>query len=97
MEIIQTMDTSSKAVGCRSGRVSLRIALALVVFITWDGRSQTVGNGDGLSGSYFDNRHLSETPVTQRVEPQVDFDWGLGAPAGLTNADEFSARWTGEL
>ncbi len=91
------MNTSKREIGWRSGRVSLRIALALVVFITCPGRSQEVGKGDGLLGSYFDNRLLSGTPVTNRVEAQVDFDWGLGAPAGLTNADEFSARWTGEL
>ena len=75
----------------------LKIVLAAMVFATCDGRSQPVGNGDGLLGSYFDNRHLSGAPVTNRVEAQVDFDWGLDAPAGLTNADEFSVRWTGEL
>lgn len=68
-----------------------------MVCITGHGWSQPVGNGDGLLGSYFDNRHLSGAPVTNRVEAQVDFDWGLGAPAGITNADEFGARWTGEL
>ena len=81
----------------RRAIVSLGIGLALLVGVASHGWSQTVGNGDGLSGSYFDNRHLSETPVAQRVEAQVDFDWGLGAPPGLSHPDEFSARWTGEL
>jgi hypothetical protein len=60
-------------------------------------RSQTAGGGDRLLGSYIDNRHLSGEPVTQRVEAQVDFDWVMNAPPGLSDPDEFSARWTGEL
>jgi len=91
------MDTTSKAIDSRSGMMSLRIALALASLLTCHGWCQQVGSGDGLMGSYFDNRFLSGDPVTERVEGQVDFDWGVGAPPGLTNADEFSARWTGEL
>jgi PA14 domain/Bacterial TSP3 repeat len=91
------MDTSIKAIGCRFGTVSLRLVLALVVFVICQGRSQTVGNGDGLLGSYFDNRDLSGAPVAERVEAQVDFDWGLRAPAGIAYFNEFSVRWTGEL
>ena len=91
------MQTSIKANGCRWGVLSLRVALALMSLVTCAARSQTVGGGDGLLGSYFDNRHLSGAPVVQRAEAQVDFDWGLGAPPGLTHPDEFSARWTGEL
>ena len=85
------MATSKRVIGWRSDIVSSRIALALIGFITCNGRSQQVGNGDGLLGCYFDNRHLYGTPVTNRVEAQVNFDWGLGAPAGLTYPDEFSA------
>jgi hypothetical protein len=77
--------------------VSLGIGLALLGGVASNGWSQTAGSGDGLLGSYFDNRHLSGSPVTQRVEAQVNFDWGLGAPAGIAYPDEFGARWTGEL
>ncbi len=94
---LEIMDTSKRVIGRRSSFASWRIALALMVFITCHAWSQPAGNGDGLWVSYFDNRHLSGTSVTSRVDPKVDFDWGLGAPAGMTNSDEFSVRWTGEL
>lgn len=96
-QAIEPMKTSNRIGGRRSSFKSDRLALALAVFITGSGLAQEMGNGDGLWGSYFDNRHLSGTPVTNRVEAQVDFDWGPGAPAGVANADEFGARWTGEL
>ena len=91
------METSIKAIGRRWGVVSLRSALALMSLVTCTARLQTVGGGDGLQASYFDNRHLSGTSVLQWVEAQMDFDWGLGAPPGLTQPDEFGARCTGEL
>src|SRR2546428_11111028 len=58
IEAINTMDTSKRVIVWRPDIVSLRIALALVLFLTCPGWSQPVGNGDGLLGSYFDNRHL---------------------------------------
>ncbi|MEO6182848.1 MAG: PA14 domain-containing protein, partial [Verrucomicrobiota bacterium] len=92
------MDTAKKVLSWRWDMTTLRIALTLVsCLVTFDGWSQPVGNGDGLWASYYDNRHLSGTAVMSRVEPKVDFDWGLGAPTGMTNSDEFSVRWTGEL
>lgn len=50
--------------------------------------------GDGLLGSYFNNKNLSGTAVT-RVDPVINFNWGLSAPAPKIKADGFSARWTG--
>ncbi len=49
-----------------------------------------------LQAEYFDGRNFN-TPLIQRVEPNVDFQWGSGSPDGLVNGDEFSARWTGLL
>ncbi len=56
-----------------------------------------IGNGDGLLASYFANRHLSGTAVTNRVDAEVNFDWHTNAPSGLSKADEFGIRWSGEL
>ncbi|WP_163567915.1 glycoside hydrolase family 3 C-terminal domain-containing protein [Fodinicola feengrottensis] len=50
-----------------------------------------------LSGAYFANQTLSGDPVVTRDDPQVDFDWGQGAPADGLPVDHFSARWTGTL
>src|SRR6185436_11745122 len=54
------------------------------------------GTGTGLSATYYNNQDLSGTTVT-RVDPVVDFDWGLGSPAPAIGADTFSARWLGEI
>ena len=54
------------------------------------------GTGTGLSAQYFDTPDLSGSALT-RIDPQVDFTWGTGAPAASINPDDFSARWTGEL
>ncbi|HYI18875.1 MAG TPA: PA14 domain-containing protein, partial [Solirubrobacteraceae bacterium] len=51
----------------------------------------------GLQATYFDDPALT-TPAISRVDPAVDFDWGLGTPGpAITDADTFSARWTGTL
>jgi hypothetical protein len=54
------------------------------------------GSGSGLAASYFNNVALTGTPVLTRTEA-VDFDWGTGAPGTGVTADNFSARWSGNL
>jgi len=44
--------------------------------------------------SYWNNITLSGTPVLQRAEANLTYDWGTGAPVSGVNADYFSARWT---
>ena len=51
-----------------------------------------VGVGDGLNGTYFD---LGTGGWTSRIDPTVDFDWGLGSPGAGINVDNFGARWSG--
>ncbi len=59
--------------------------------------------GGGLKGEYFNNRDLAGVPVLTRVDPQIDFQWGSGdvpgenSPDASISADDFSARWSGEL
>lgn len=48
----------------------------------------------GWKSEYYENRNLAGAPVLVRDEPQIDFDWGEGAPAGLATADGFSVCWT---
>jgi hypothetical protein len=52
------------------------------------------GSTSGWSGNYFANDRWSGTPTMVRFDPQIDFDWGSGAPATLLPADRFSVRWT---
>lgn len=55
-----------------------------------------VGNGEGLTGHYFQGTTLINERLA-RVDPQLDFDWKTGAPAGGLQADDFSVRWSGQL
>lgn len=45
---------------------------------------------------YFNNPTLTGSPVIERIEQVIDYDWGFGSPAsGPLNTDGFSVRWTG--
>jgi hypothetical protein len=49
----------------------------------------------GLRAAYFRGRFGE--PVVERIDPNVNFAWGLGAPAAGLPADQFSVRWDGWL
>ncbi|SFV27039.1 PA14 domain-containing protein [Thermoflavifilum thermophilum] len=61
--------------------------------------SQTIGSnsGDGLKGSYFNNKTLSGSPAITRVDSTINFNWGNGSYAQGQNTDLFSVRWTGQV
>ena len=48
----------------------------------------------GLTGEYFDNLSFAGTPRMTRIDPQVNFNFEHGAPAGFTPGG-FSVRWSG--
>ena len=48
-------------------------------------------------GEYFANTMLLGAPVVVRNDPDVNFNWGLGAPAPGMPVDNFSVRWTRQL
>jgi len=50
--------------------------------------------GNGVAGAYYNNIDFTGT-LTNRVDPAIDFDWGLGAPIGGYGSNTFSVRWTG--
>ena len=56
------------------------------------GNPAASGRGDGLMAAYFD---LTSSNVVQRVDPGVNFNWGVGAPASGISTDAFSVRWEG--
>jgi hypothetical protein len=50
----------------------------------------------GLLGEYFD--HLNFTsPALARIDPEINFDWGIGSPHPSIAPDTFSVRWTGQV
>jgi hypothetical protein len=52
---------------------------------------------NGLVAELFDNPALDGAALFTRLDPQVDFDWGLGSPDPRLESDNFSIRWSGEV
>lgn len=50
----------------------------------------------GLRGDYYNNLDLTGTMIT-RIDPTIDFNWGVSAPDPRLDADNFSVRWTGQV
>jgi cytochrome c553 len=60
---------------------------------------QTAGSERGLNAAYFAGRsHRRERQVLQRIDSQVDFQFGPGSPDGEKLAeDSFAISWDGSL
>jgi len=52
------------------------------------------GKGYGLRANYYADRNLTQA-VLERVDPRVNFNWGINSPGTGVPADGFSVRWTG--
>lgn len=61
-----------------------------------DSVPESRGTGTGLLGQYFNDSRLIQ-PVLTRKDPDLNFNWLLGAPAPSLHPDFFSARWTGQV
>ena len=57
-----------------------------------DGQNQI-----GLAAEYFNNERLEGAPVLERVDNNIDFNWGNGSPTPAVHHENFSARWTGTI
>lgn len=51
---------------------------------------------NGLRGEYFADPEFKKLKLA-RLDPQVRFDWGQGAPDAALDKDRFAVRWTGRL
>lgn len=63
-------------------------------------RGDAVGSGPAIPtgafrGTYFSDRNLT-TQAFQRVDANIQFDWGTGGPGTGVGADNFSVRWEGD-
>jgi hypothetical protein len=56
----------------------------------WQLQGASYGN---WHGEYFDNPNLVGGPALERDDAEIDFDWGVGAPADWIPDDNFSVRW----
>ncbi len=52
--------------------------------------------GGGTRADYYKGMNF-ETHVLTRVDPQINFNWGSGAPDESVGEDTFSVRWTGQV
>jgi Alpha-L-arabinofuranosidase len=86
--------TTLKAVAYKSGMTTSAVSTATYTINIPTGPS---GTGTGLRGQYFNNLSLSGTPVLTRRDTRVNFGWGMNAPNAKVPADNFSARWEGQV
>ena len=60
--------------------------------------SNGCGTGSGLTGLYFNNADIAESPALIRVDGEINFMWGNDSPApGRINPDPFSVHWVGQI
>lgn len=52
--------------------------------------------GKGLLGQYYNGINFETLKLT-RIDPTLNFNWGIGSPDELLGVDRFSARWTGKV
>lgn len=71
---------------------SLSIVLCLAMLLPGIANAQT----QGLFGEYFGTVNMTGLKLT-RIDPQINFEWGTGAPDPSMAADYFSICWTGFL
>ncbi len=76
----------------RDNGLAVTVSLPVTITVT----PPPIGGGTGLRGDYFDNADFTGTRV-RRVDPVVSFDWGGGSPDPAIGAEQFSARWTGQV
>lgn len=70
--------------------------LAALMLLIWGGTLTHAQSGNVWDAVYFNNQTLSGSPVLQRSESAINYNWGVSSP---DNGDEvpvdgFSARWT---
>ena len=62
-------------------------------------RSQHISPDRGLKGRYFNSEKMNKEKksIVERVDPEINFDWGKGIPAPSMKQSGFSIRWSGSL
>jgi len=80
-----------------SGKLMYLVPLVLVLSLIG------VTNGaEGLLGQYYEWSGTPPTepwgtPIMERLDPMVNFNWAANAPDPAVAADYFAVRWTGEV
>ncbi len=76
----------------------ITIMAAMALGIPGAARACCPDTVEGLwSGQYFANTTLTGTPVLTRIDSNINFEWGVGAPATGLPVDGFGVRWTRDV
>jgi beta-glucosidase len=51
----------------------------------------------GLKAEYFSGKGFTGSPILERVDRAIDFDWNGASPAAGVSGESFSVRWTGSI
>jgi len=70
-----------------------RLIPSSLIDVLQEAEIQVVGQGTGFYGYYFDNMNFNGS-LLQRIDPVVNFDWGIDAPTPSMGVDTFSVRWS---
>ncbi|GAB5536640.1 MAG: ThuA domain-containing protein [Rubricoccaceae bacterium] len=75
-----------------------RTGLLNLNWIRFHGDGAAVPNtvDEGLVADYYTTPDFSGDPIT-RIDPQISFDWGTGAPIEGAPTSDFSVQWRGML
>lgn len=74
----------------------------LILFAVVLGAAGPARGAEGLLGQYYKLSGSPPTepwgtPVMERLDPTVNFNWAGNAPDPLVGADNFAVRWTGQI
>jgi hypothetical protein len=59
---------------------------------------KAIWNGNGLTARYFNlayTENFAGTPVLERIDTSINFNWAAASPDPLVRTDQFSVQWTG--
>jgi hypothetical protein len=79
-----------------SKAIGFLMSIGLILALTGSALAQDVSpqhTDPGWQATYWNNTSLAGSPVLQRFETNLNYDWGSGAPAAGVQFDQFSARW----
>ena len=51
----------------------------------------------GLKAEYFSGKGFAGSPILERTDHAIDFDWNGASPATGVSGERFSVRWTGSI
>jgi mono/diheme cytochrome c family protein len=90
-----TSSAEVQAVAIESGATPSAVAQASFV------NSGSLGDGTGLTGSYYANHTAANpftgTPTLVRTDATVDFTWNDSGPAPSVGQSNYTVRWTGSV